>query len=129
MKQHITKEQVGELSGEGKERLKKWVLSKDSLTIWDNNIYTHKGHGFDSLEDYGYDLSNPAYKDVYPLLSIGQMIEFIAEKTEDISYIDGYFNHNIGSNYSYSSPCFAVGWGEDELCNYLWEACRGVLEK
>lgn len=102
MKQHITAEQLNELSEKGKKKLRKWSQNLDS--------------SFDLTEDNDNGL---------PLLSIGQMIEFLQQhhlKTDPMNM-----------TITYSSSLLSW-WFKDEkqyreLCDALWEAVKEVLEK
>jgi len=83
MKQHITKVQLNELSGKGKVRLFKWI--------------TEKG--------YARNLD----VEPNPLLSIGQMIEFLVDS--DYIMMDDF------------------DFDDNELCDTLWQATKEELEK
>jgi hypothetical protein len=103
MKQHITVEQLKELSDKGFDNLNKWVfrnLTKDA------NKVPIKYLG--KVEDYHLTTTEDEY-----LLSIGQMIEFL-----DQEVLDEMFGDRNG---------FATE--KDELCDALWYAVKEVLEK
>lgn len=113
MKQYITIEQLNELSYDAKRALRKWWKPKlgdwyvCEHPAWSKTpaLATYKHHAWKS-------------KRGYPLLSIGQMIEFLNEHPEkfDLSkrgqWGDGYFDFN---------------W-DGELCDMLWEQVKEVLE-
>ena len=97
MKQHITVEQLEELSKKGKDKLWRW---------WE----THWSEELDVSDDG------------CPLLSIGQMIEFLLEK-------------NPHRNYWFQCQGEVCCWfhpiesKHKELVDALWEAVKEVLEK
>lgn len=105
MKQHIAVDQLNELSQKQRLALRKYML-KD----WARPMVNKKGesiHAEIPTEDY--------------LLSIGQMIEFLVEKT----------NHKF-DDILYEGTNWAVyyGYGSTkriELCDALWEAVKKVL--
>ena len=111
MKQHITIEQLNELSEEGKEKLLQYMEDKDYLP-----------HGTQMmLHNEGYYLSQ--------FLSIGKMIEFLDEHTNE-----------LGMQFNDSSTYWSIWYGGEqrieynnllqyELCDALWEACQEVLEQ
>lgn len=133
MKQHITIEQLNELSEKGKERLKKWWNPKEGDWIYPFNSQTN------AYEETELCLSSPAamFWDMIlikalPLLSIGQMIEFFDER------ITGDLDLQIWINSVGSSVWTGIGKQEKkygggegiELCDSLWEAVKKeVLEK
>lgn len=105
MKQHITLKQLNELTEEKKEKLREWWIKSEHAF--------NKGYWFDS-EDRDED-DDPKKKMILgdPLLSIGQIIEFLIER--DMGYeIGNYFNTDIIEQ-------------EQELCDYLWEVVKEVL--
>lgn len=104
MKQHISKEQIKELSDKGKERLREWVI-KSNLSRDDSKFIYYKF----SNDTYGY----------LPLLSIGQMIEFLGE---DIHFIR---REETGWRLD-TKYCEYEDY--EELCDALWEAVKQVLE-
>ncbi len=97
-KQHITKEQFMELSDEQKGKLWDFANPKKYLVASDDR------------------------QTIYPLLSIGQMIEFLGI---NIIYLENEANW------------WGIKTTEDlqdiepvpELCDALWEAVKEVLEK
>ncbi len=109
MKQHITVKQLKELSDFGKGKLRKW---------W--------GKGKQKKNAYWWtDKLN------LPLLSIGQMIEFLDEQSgEDISS----YSERAGNVHTVGKPWhhwFTIHWDKeyDELCDALWEAVKEISEK
>lgn len=189
MKQHISPEQLNELSEKGKERLRKWwkpqegdwVYTHDWVTEepiyakdanWDyNKVYNtageqigiaapspeitgwteenHKGYKYlltwNSDHDGYYDsrkekitvLLAEKERDL-PLLSIGQMIEFLDKHK--------WWENNLmmSKKYMFSRTTVPSYWSVKnekgyelpepqgkyrELCDALWYACKEVLEK
>lgn len=101
MKQYISEEQFNKLPNKAQESLRQWTIGK------------------------GYAVYNdPAERWDYPQLSIGQLIEFLAENKKDI-HIERF---NGGAKYSHwkISTCYDEGWKfgkeQKELCDALWEA-------
>lgn len=129
MKQHITIEQLKELSEKGKEKLNDWWTPKEF------DIFVH----FDNKRLYSVSAINAVEiheigKDVYelhmPLLSIGQMIEFLQEKTNtDMDTLNNKFIQSkvMAVNHFVVGKVYIAY--KDNLCNALWEAVKEVLEK
>lgn len=115
MKQHITVEQLRELSDKGKRKLKNWFK---------------KTYGYDLVEEI---TGQPGKESCiicglpYYTLSIGQMIEYLMETNNYFSdsYIDDSFEHTI-STVNYGE--LELGW-RGELCDKLWELVKNDLEK
>ncbi len=107
MKQQATLEQLNELSEKGKEKLQKW---------WDKTEYTSY---CEHCKNEGLYYEDPKNE---PLLSIGEMIEFLDE-----------------NKYWLTIERLNEGWGlfedptgrydKSELCDALWLAVKEVLEK
>lgn len=110
MKQHITVEQLNELSKKGKGNLGHWFYQKQDLS-------------------HGEDPKNL-------LLSIGQMIEFLDEYFSKEKRDFDIRIHSAGTAWKYpgqrlvdlSIITYEIE-DEVELCDALWEACKEVLEK
>lgn len=122
MKQHITVEQFNELSKKGKKTFWEWINSRRWMAI-------PEGKG---------------YLDYFPmpLLSIGQMIEFLDEH----GYAPNITKYKKGTKI-YSTVCTTdcyevfLYWGDSgnldqnivrvkkELCDALWSAVKDILEK
>ena len=123
MKQHITVEQLNELSEKGKEKLRKWW--KPIVGDWfDDDGYMRI---IPDDETKGAFVLNSFHT---PLLSIGQMIEFLD------------FGNDFSIEYEESNDSWRIYWGlpkkqyksgnpygDSELCDSLWEACREILDK
>lgn len=143
MKQHITIEQLNELSSEGKNKLREWwkpqvgdffmtrysptyvVYGRDSdeLDASEPQLLTDQPvdsgyYGWNNYENFPPDERNEekmerykeVRKDALPLLSIGQMIEFIGEKNK----IHAVWLINY-KNYKY-------------MCDTLWEIVKKELQ-
>jgi len=107
MKQHITIDQLNELSKKGKKKLELWINKGHFTCTYEKS----------SEEWYGY-----------TLLSIGQMIEFLQTYKKDKRYenehptpIDFYQKEYDGYDGWYIFP--------DLLCDDLWKTVKEVLEK
>ena len=127
MKQHITIEQLNELSANGKEKLREWWKPKigDIHTEGTVTEIVDDDNGFYLC--YGFDGDGFRYKkeEIFPLLSIGQMIEYLFD--EGLSYAPVMFPCTDGKNKLYT-----VGKQNNEpkeLCDALWEAVKEVLEE
>lgn len=126
MKQHITIEQLNELSEKGKENLRAWWKPQqgDKCVKW---------LGSGSIEeeviiggsDQNYEEVSELNNGLTPLLSIGQMIEFL-EETTDKTYGERWWYKIFFGGYGGE-----VGLKEEdvELCDALWEVVKEVLEK
>ena len=133
MKQNITTDQLNELTEKGKEKLRKWwipyygneVLCENSTwtCLLGTNSYKHYFPAI--LLEYAKCNSDQCHhqeirknkKDHLPLLSIGQMIEFL-----DQNILDDILAPNMVGE--------CEGFIEKEqLCDSLWESVKEVLEK
>lgn len=124
MKQHITVEQLNELSEKGKEKLRKWW--KPIVGDWfDDDGYMRI---IPDDETKGAFVLNSFHT---PLLSIGQMIEFLDEHYKWKKYFS-MTHHGLWSiiDGSYTQPLEGrCAWGKGELCDALWIGVKEVLEK
>lgn len=124
MKQHISAEQLQELTQEQKERLREWW--KEHQSYYDVGVYYIDGRQVcQSVGEKTYNdtLISIKTEGAIPLLSIGQMIELLQEKV-------GHFGiHNMfaeikdvsGPGWSIHKPkCFDIR--ANELCDALWHA-------
>lgn len=108
MKQHITAEQLNQLSDKGKERLREWEISKNyTFDVWD------------SVREV-----KVAYEP--KLLSIGQMSEFLDDHWDGETEIESgggnwYVNHR---HWDHKTGLIS----EEELADALWEACKEILD-
>lgn len=111
MKQHITPEQLRELSEKGRLKLEEFILKIDPDVIMRQEI------GGKLLLHY------------YPL-SIGQMIEFLIERAMGDLDLSLLINSSGASVWIGLSKDKKLGGGEDkELIDALYEAVKEGLEK
>lgn len=127
MKQHITIDQLNELSEQGKEKLREWWKPQvGHMVLWDHLSGPLTRNGECMWDDLTKD---DFEKDDYlPLLSIGQMIEFLNENSMRITRQDHegaecwYIEHSKFDNNK-------IWMFIPELCDALWEAVKQVLEE
>ena len=113
MKQHITIEQLNELSNEGKEKLRKWCDKKDYIKADIMALATNKPMPL-------------------PLLNIGQMIEFLQGNLINIETIEqaGEVGECPPLKFMITSSIDSFDDQESlELCDALWEAVKEVLKR
>lgn len=140
MKQHITVEQLNQLSEEAKERLREWWEPNEGDWFYD---YTRRDYTYsdDLTNQYAgqwvemlYSSRGDDYESIYPkelalpLLSIGQMIEFLVINGRPIK-VDRYRDWHI---FDASDGDVFLTWDKDifpELCDALWEAVKHVLNE
>lgn len=145
MKQHITIDQLNELSDKGKEKLREWwrprelpfvIVPPDDDSIgsgvncYDPNWECYWGVGHDWTVD------KQEVENKLPLLSIGQMIEFLNEHIDSsissLAIDRGEFHWHV---YVVDSIRGAFPLNNDqpitapELCDALWKAVKEVLER
>lgn len=125
MKQHITVEQLNELSGSAKEKLKMWWEPEAGDKVLDLS-FKHTSFLENSHEGYWNDIADPDFSSdgLLPLLSLGQMIEFLNEKQE-------YQFHIFRRTFDWKVIVSDLHYGKEiggELCDHLWEAVKEVLE-
>lgn len=107
MKQHITIKQLNELSDKGKERLRKWWKPQFGDFAMENEGWHEITLG--GLQAFDLERQAEERRNCHPLLSIGQMIEFLTD-------------HDFKEQWlMFSRP--------EELCDDLWEVVWEVLEK
>ena len=107
MKLHISQAQLDELSEKGKEKLVGWG-EKHCDTFTTIDLPQEHGERQESIE--------------LPLLSIGQMIEFLGDTwLHDLADVWGKDHSYLFYEETTPTP--------GELCDALWEACKEVLEK
>lgn len=137
MKQHITVEQLNKLTPEEKEKLREWWKPQDNDLIYGEDIYEGQCVLGSIDEEYGHCFKGKRYgslKDLslrwkfcpaYPLFSVGQMIEFLNDYTNQNWSIR---IHGKISDLDY--PIFKHGpddYEDMELCDALWNAVVEVL--
>lgn len=138
MKQNITPQQLSQLSDKGIERLREWWKPNNFDLFYDIEDTTHDivtPENIDKLKDW---------KDIYPLLSIGQMIELLEDEWMRIcvfnkSILPIYYRKGSWSieklciKHEYF-PCYEQGCTNNtdssrELCDTLWSACVEILNR
>lgn len=163
MKQHITKEQLNDLSDVGKDKLHEWWIAnqdygevykiyhptdlnneKPSVSIMDLDIENCPTIVFD--EHNFAKLEYPQHENwqCLPLLSIGQMIEFLDEHRNTGAFATEWtikiHNKGRGERKGWDRKLSKDVWlifgeGADveiteyKLCDALWEAVKNVLSK
>jgi hypothetical protein len=129
MKQHITVEQLNEVSENGKNILRKWWKPAVGDMVYWNDIYgplTKNGEGYwDDMENSDFNKN-----DYSPLLSIGQMVEFLDEylfqKKDDWSIHVGKGGYMFVTAKETIKRQPKEGL-EIKLCDALWKAVKEVL--
>lgn len=118
MKQHITVKQLDELSKRGKKKVWKWCEDRDYLV---ESVIFHREHK----------KVHEKSEVILPLLSIGQMIEFLAGKYKDLHFQKAEFGRwDILNCYSDVKHKWSLPLqSSSKLCDALWEACQEALEK
>jgi len=107
MKQHITVQDLNQLSKTGKKRLRNWCkgkgYGKNELVEWENGEKTFLP---------------------FDILSIGQMIEFLDEEDD---YFKTWYRQG---NSKVSKTNKTISWEyNEELCDDLWQEVTKVLER
>ena len=129
MKQHITAEQVQELSPEQQEKLREWWQPDRGDHIYLNIKNEHMMGVIPNCNGMISDIKKAGHKEHHlPLLSIGQMIELIFDKTGDIS-VDSHKNGcSVVSSEGIPAGCCGVKtFTNHEIIDALWEAVKEVL--
>jgi len=120
MKQTITVEQFDELGNKQKQALRDWWKPRPGDHAYFDGRYKvmiEADSPFVGTFDVNY----------YPILSIGQMIEFLMETNNYIqdSYIDDSYKNKIQvGDYG----VLGIGW-DGEICDTLWKTVKEVLEE
>lgn len=146
MKQYISEKQINELSGEGKERLGEWwepvrgdlcVHDYGGVCVITNNHTYELVAGYEPRPGVKVDVQimKMPKKEFLPLLSIGQMIEFLDEHIDSsISSLAIDRGEHQWHVYALDSIPTKPGIGNGcpfvvpELCDALWEATKKILE-
>jgi hypothetical protein len=108
MKQKITTKQVQELTAEQQQRLRAWWTPQEGDYIADGNH-----------EEMIYYLNGIRKSKVLPLLSLGQMIEWL--HTADVLQIEK------ASPTSWAVKMNEAESRDPELCDALWEMLKQVM--
>lgn len=111
MKQHITGDQLNELSDKGNKELLKWEIKKR---------YAKQGIGLSPNHAGKYSLTS---------LSIGQMIEFLLENKPFMRIGNLTTEWDIYRGNGTDAGAELSRSGKLELCDALWEAVKSILEK
>lgn len=128
MKQRITIGQINKLPDAHKEQLREWWWGSNPTQF---DVYTLR-FKYDDITRYegtyslnsGRDFHTDYHKgEALPILSIGQMIQFIQEKKPSLKGItkarfDKWFVNLDTAQLGY----------KDELCDSLWEATMQILK-
>jgi hypothetical protein len=134
MKQHITKDDLNKLSDEHKERLREWWNpQKWDIAVWGESEFPvsklEADRIVDAVEENSYVVNEYGHDDSYPLnqciplLSIGQMIQFIEENKPLLKGI----SKNRFNQWFVNIENGMLGY-KDELCDALWEATKQLLK-
>lgn len=130
MKQNLTIEQLNELSEKGREKLRKW-WKPDNGDVWKTDggdfIFFDEKAPECELQVMGIELSftEGCLNASLPLLSIGQMVEFLEENSEHEFSI---FRRIVDWKIIYEGQHYGKILG-GELCDALWEGVKEVLER
>ena len=124
MRQHITIEQLNELSDKGKKRLREWSYLKGYYEFKHNPNPDKRKEWIERGLDQEIVEEMSTRFDYVTLLSIGQCIEFLDEQFMEFDIgksmnPDGW-ELGINGNFDYENS---------KLIDALWEACKEVLEK
>ena len=117
MKQFITIDQLKELSDQAKQRLGEWIHRNPSFVPLDLPL---KDQSYQVIWTEPKTPNNKTYW--LPLLSIGQMIEFLDEHNR------GYESMNIIPLINDIKKDYIDVKPVDDWCDSLWEAVKEVLE-
>ena len=132
MKQFITIDQLSELSDQAKQRLGEWIHRNPSFVPLDLPL---KDQSYQVIWTEPKTPNNKTYW--LPLLSIGQMIEFLDNHNSyevlgepyDGGFIcKGYRGEHIRWEVTPSGKAFPERYVAEELCDSLWEAVKEILE-
>lgn len=144
MKQRITIDDLNQLADKGKERLREWWQPSSGDKIY-LNVELYRGGTewkelflgdfiWDESEKHPwaiigigdqYENDTPYQETALPLLSIGQMIEFLYDNTE---YNGSSFYGDEGLKEQIEGVDFYIRWSS-ELCDVLWNECLKILNK
>jgi len=121
MKQHIQVKQLGRLSRKGRKRLAKWWTPEQG--DWVAEYIKEPSYKCVNMCTVGVDEREWHLKYSLPLLSIGQMIEFLDENNR------GHEGANILPLVKSFDKDYVDVEPVDKWCDALWEATKEVLEK
>lgn len=134
MKQHITPEQLNELTDEQKEKLREWWnpqygdMTNHDLT-WGDDGDGKRGF-WEEDKEIETAFTN-GYVPCYPLLSIGQMIEFLDSLDLEVCISKPHLTQYEVAIYDKYTDKIQLnvdqGFYQGELCDALWEAVKELL--
>lgn len=136
MKQHITPQDLDQLTPAGKEKLRAWWKPNVGDFYIDRVYVPHKDVGEFLVVEEGEGYHNEidellAEKEIepdetLPLLSIGQMIQYLKDTNNIWSspYDGGFLCYS--EEFGWSVDC---GDSKKELCDALWSAVVELLNK
>lgn len=128
MKKHITKEQLQELSDKGKERLRDWWKPDVGHWISPDGKFVRLIVGFDGeWITNSKDRYERYSKQLLPILSIGQMIEFLDDNNKWDIYITQRGGRALWQVYLDKDIQYSPFNG-DTLVDALWEPVKTILE-
>lgn len=120
MKQQISSEQLQELTEEQKERLREWWKPQMWHQMIDNKGLYYLGF---QTKDIEADKEN-----LLPLLSIGQMIDFIDGEREELwSFREKMLTPYKEDAYWRVRGIDNLEFSGNSLCDALWEAVKYLL--
>ena len=120
MRQHISIENLQELSPEQQEKLRAWWSSHQQQ----GDVFICLGNDFLSGKTFSWDGHNKPFNKSIPLVSIGQMIELIDPREETIFTMMKY----IASDSKIYRVCVnGTEYFGDTMCGCLWEAVKSIL--
>lgn len=141
MKQHITIDQLNQLSNENKVKLREWWKPQmgDCLTDGEEEytLGTHEPSWTDGDFEDAYDVGCGCCsyaihkKDLLPLLTIGQMIALLVdhERPECDLFIERIKHWRFEGDHGLFWASERGTLEYSELCDALWEAVTVVLEE
>lgn len=126
MKQHITVDQLDELTEKQKEKLRDmWEPIQGELFYYSDKDDWYYGDGIYRCAEYKNNkieiIGERQIVKEYclPVLSIGQMIEILEKNIEIIKPLENMWRSNIKSH--------PLNIDADELCDALWSAIKLIL--
>lgn len=136
MKQRVSVEQLSELSEKAKERLRGWwspqhgdtfncTADKEDYVIGVGVFYDEKKDRF--ITNYIDDCDVISRKECLPLLSIGQLIEFLDPNMPKFYSISKNTENLTTNETAWQVPLLYTA--EKELCDSLWAAVKSTLEQ
>lgn len=137
MKQHLSINDLNQLSEKGKIKLREWWKPEYGDFVAIKYYFQRKYREKIYIDELGYDLVDEVMgitdlnESALPLLSIGQLIQFLDEHNpsgKGFSKIDATKGTD-GLNYFWVVVQYDKYYKELELCDSLWMAVKDILEK